>query len=67
MAKCKFTTLSFRIAPALKEALCPAAVREHRAIANMVEVMIRNYCVRNEVGITKQAPPGTKPADEGQP
>jgi hypothetical protein len=33
----KTSTLTFRIAPALKEALRTAAVREHRSIANMVE------------------------------
>jgi len=45
----KTSTLTFRIAPALKEALRTAAVREHRSIANMVEVMIRDYC--GSVGI----------------
>ncbi len=45
----KTSTLTFRIAPALKEALRTAAVREHRSIANMVEVMIRDYCKRNDI------------------
>lgn len=50
----KTSTLTFRIAPALKEALRTAAVREHRSIANMVEVMIRDYCGRVEIEITGQ-------------
>jgi hypothetical protein len=54
-ARC-FTTLSFRIEPSLKEALRIAAEQEHRSIANMVEVMIREYCGRVGVGIAEQAP-----------
>ena len=52
MATGKTTTLTFRIKPALKEGLRAAAEREHRSIANMVEVLIRDYCGRN--GITIQ-------------
>lgn len=54
MATAKTTTLSFRIDPRLKEALRMAAEREHRSIANMVEVLIRDYCERNGVPITEQ-------------
>ena len=50
MATGKTSTLTFRIAPALREALRAAADREHRSIANMVEVLIREHCARN--GIT---------------
>lgn len=52
MAKTKTTTLTFRIEPDLKEALRAAAVQEHRSIANMIAVMIRDYCGR--IGITIQ-------------
>ena len=52
MATGKTSTLTFRIRPALKDALRAAAEREHRSIANMVEVLIRDYCGRN--GITIQ-------------
>ena len=38
MASAKTATLSFRIEPRLKEALRTAAEREHRSLANMVEV-----------------------------
>lgn len=47
----KTTTLTFRIEPALKEALRGAAAREHRSIANMVEVLIRDWCGRNGIEI----------------
>lgn len=56
MATGKTTTLTFRIEPALKDALRAASENEHRSIANMVEVMIRDYCGRNGVTIPK---PGT--------
>lgn len=51
MATSKTTTLTFRIEPGLKEALRAAASREHRSIANMVEVLIRDYCVENGINI----------------
>ena len=54
MATTKSTTLTFRIEPRLKEALRTAAAREHRSIANMVEVLIRDYCGRNGIAIPEQ-------------
>ena len=62
MASGKTSTLTFRIEPALKEALCTAAEHEHRSIANMVEVMIRDYCGRTGVSIQVNAPPTPKAA-----
>lgn len=56
MASTKTTTLTFRIEPPLKEALRTAAEREHRSIANMVEVLIRDYCGRNGIAIPEQQP-----------
>lgn len=55
MATGKTSTLTFRIEPALKEALRAAAEREHRSIANMVEVLIRDWCGRNGIAIPEQA------------
>ncbi len=55
MAAAKTATLTFRIEPGLKEALRTAAEQEHRSIANMVEVMIRDYCGRNGVAIPVQS------------
>ena len=49
MASAKTATLTFRIEPSLKEAVRTAAVNEHRSIANMIAVMIRDYC--GQVGI----------------
>lgn len=43
--------MTFRIEPDLKEALSTAADREHRSVANMLEVVIRDYCGRNGVSI----------------
>lgn len=54
MATTKTATVTFRIDPAVKEALRTAAAREHRSIANMVEVLIRDYCGRNGITIPEQ-------------
>lgn len=54
MAAAKTSTLTFRIEPGLKEALRIAALREHRSIANMVEVLIRDHCERNGIPISEQ-------------
>lgn len=68
MANAKTATLSFRIEPGLKEALRAAADQEHRSIANLVEVMIREYCGRSGVAIPEQAPTAgpTKAAKSNQ-
>ncbi len=50
MAKTKISTLNLRINPSIKAAVREAAAREHRSVANMVEVLIRRYC--DETGIT---------------
>lgn len=51
MAASKTATLTFRIDPRVKEALRVAAGMEHRSIANMVEVMIREYCEQRGISI----------------
>ncbi len=53
MANAKTATLSFRIEPGLKDALRTAAEQEHRSVANMVEVMIREHCARAGVAIAE--------------
>lgn len=60
MATGKTSTLTFRIDPALKDALRTAAELEHRSIANMVEVMIRDYCGRTGVPIQTTSKPPLK-------
>ena len=62
MATGKTTTLTFRIEPALKEGLRAASVQEHRSIANMIAVMIRDYCRRNGVEIPESGVPLKKKA-----
>lgn len=51
MATSKTATLTFRIDPGLKEALRIAADQEHRSVANMTEVLIRNYCEQRGITI----------------
>lgn len=52
MASTKTATLTFRIEPELKEALRTVAKQEHRSISNMVEVLILDYCNKNNVVIS---------------
>lgn len=47
----KAATLTFRIEPQLKHALREAADCEHRSIANREEVLIRDYCLQNDINI----------------
>lgn len=63
MASAKTATLTFRIEPEIKEAVRTAAAHEHRSIANMIAVMIRDYCGRVGVEI---AEPNIAP-QKGQP
>jgi len=49
MAKTKVSTLNLRIEPGVKEAVREAAAREHRSVANMIEMLIRRHC--GEAGI----------------
>lgn len=51
----KTATLNLRIDPVLKEAARIAASREHRSIANLIEVLIRQHCERVGVSIPDQA------------
>ena len=46
----KTTTLNLRVDPGIKEAVRVAANRDHRSIANMIEMLILRHC--EEVGIT---------------
>jgi len=50
----KTATLNLRIDPALKEALRTASIREHRSLANMVEIMIREHCEARGIAILEQ-------------
>ena len=50
----KSAALNVRIDPNIKEAVRIAAKRERRSIANMVEVLILNYCEENGISIPDQ-------------
>jgi hypothetical protein len=54
MAKTKISTLNLRIEPGVKEAVREAAAREHRSVANMVEMLIRRHCTETGIAIPKQ-------------
>ena len=55
MAKTKISTLNLRINPSVKEAVREAAAREHRSVANMVEVLIRRHCDQAGITIVEQS------------
>jgi hypothetical protein len=54
MAAIKTETITVRIEPAVKEGLKAMAERERRSQANMIEVMIRDYCENNGLSIPEQ-------------
>lgn len=54
MSRAKTATLTLRIDPGVKEGLRVIAGREHRSLANMIEVMIRDYCARGGVAVPTQ-------------
>ena len=47
----KTEKLSIRVDPLIKDALQKAADIEHRSIANMVEILIRDHCRKNGIEI----------------
>lgn len=57
MASAKTTTSTFRIKSGLKGTLRAVAAREHHGIANIMEVLIRDYCERNGIVISEQGGP----------
>lgn len=67
MASAKTATLTFRIEPELKEAVRVASINEHRSIANMIAVMIRDYCGRVGVEIQELPTPAVKTARKAAP
>ena len=55
MAETKSTTLTVRVHPSVKEGLKVVAEKERRSLANMIEVMIRDYCARAGVALEEKA------------
>lgn len=47
----KTETLNLRVSPELKELIRFAADREHRTIANFIEVLVREHCDRLDVEV----------------
>lgn len=54
MSPKKTTTLNLRVDPAIKEAIKEAAIREHRSVANMIEMLIRKHCEHEGISIPEQ-------------
>jgi len=54
MARTKISTLNLRIEPGVKKAVREAAAREHRSVANMVEMLIRRHCQQAGISIPEQ-------------
>jgi len=50
----KTTTLNLRIDPIIKEAARIAAARDHRSIANFIEVLIRRHCAAADIPVPEQ-------------
>ena len=51
MAETKSTTLTVRVHPEVKAGLKMIAEQERRSLANMIEVMIRDYCAQAGVPV----------------
>ncbi len=64
MTVSKTATLNLRIDPLLKEAVRVAALRDHRSIANLIEVLIRKHCEANGISIPEQQTLFPKADDE---
>ena len=53
MSRTKISTLNLRIHPGVKGAVREAAAREHRSVANMVEMLIRRHCDKAGIPINE--------------
>ncbi len=55
MPAVKTATLNLRIDPGVKEAVRLAAAKEHRSIANMIEVLVRAHCEKVGIVVPEQS------------
>lgn len=55
MPATKTATLNLRIDPGLKKALKIAAEKEHRSIANLIEVLVREHCRKASIPLSEQS------------
>jgi hypothetical protein len=60
MAALKTETITVRIEPAVKAGLKAVAEQERRSLANMIEVIMRDYCERSGVGISEPSTANSK-------
>lgn len=49
----KTKTLNLRVSPDLKELVRVAAARDHRTIANFIEVLVREHCDRQGIATSQ--------------
>jgi hypothetical protein len=49
----KTATLTLRVDPQIKELLQTAATADRRSLANMLEVMVLDYCKQRDIGETR--------------
>ena len=54
MSRTKISTLNLRVQPAIKAAVREAAAREHRSVANMIEMLIRRHCEKAGIVVPEQ-------------
>lgn len=66
MAAQKTATLTLRIDPSFKEGLRLIAEQEHRSLANMIEVMIRDYCADEHISVPEQQALFSSPNDTNE-
>ncbi len=50
----KTETLNLRVSPELKKLVRLAAARDHRTIANFIEVLVREHCDRLGIGASQK-------------
>lgn len=67
MAKTKISTLNLRVEPGVKAAIREAAEREHRSVANMVEMLIRRHCDREGIRVPGTRQPRPRAGRSGKP
>lgn len=54
MPATKIATLNLRIDPGVKEAVKVAAQKEHRSVANLIEILIRKHCKKVGIAVPEQ-------------
>ncbi len=52
----KTETLNLRVSPELKELIRLAADREHRTLANFIEVLVRKHCDEQDIQVQLKQP-----------